>query len=25
MQQNSMGWVLFVATAAKLADRRARS
>ena len=24
MQQNSMGWVLFVATAAKLADRRAR-
>lgn len=25
MQQNSMGWVLFVATAAKLANRRARS
>ena len=24
MQQNSMGWVLFVATAAKLADKRAR-
>ncbi|WP_300545193.1 O-antigen ligase family protein [Maricaulis sp.] len=25
MQQNSLGWLLFVATAAKLADRRARS